>query len=296
VSIVPQLLMNSLITGSMYALAAAGLAVSFGLVGVLNFAHGHLMMVGAYLLLFGLTTLGLGYPGAIVFALLATVPLMMGFQRFFITPFSRFGPSLAFVATVGLGGVLEAVVSILFGVSVRSLPAPFTGTSIEFWGVYVTPTQILTIVVALMLLAALASVLHHSPLGRSIRAISLDPHAAEGLGLPQARITALLYCLAGLTATAAGMLIGLETNLQPTMGTTYTVKGFAAVLLGGRGNLWGTVAGSYLLGTIENFVVGIDLFGYSVPSSYKDAISFLLILTILLVRPEGLFSAWRRKV
>ena len=99
-----------------------------------------------------------------------------------------------------------------------------------------------------------------------------------------------------LLAMFAGILVAFETNLQPTMGNSYTIKAFAAMILGGLGNIWGTVAGSFLLGLIENFSIGMDFFGYSLPSGYKDAFSFLIILVTLLFRPRGLFNTSLRSV
>jgi branched-chain amino acid transport system permease protein len=95
-------------------------------------------------------------------------------------------------------------------------------------------------------------------------------------------------------AAYAGILVGYETNLQPTMGSSYTIKAFAAMILGGLGSMWGAVAGSYILGLVENLAIGLDFGGYSLPAGYKDAFAFVIILGILLVRPQGLFGVRAR--
>jgi branched-chain amino acid transport system permease protein len=97
-----------------------------------------------------------------------------------------------------------------------------------------------------------------------------------------------------LLGAYAGVLVGYETNIQPTMGGSYTMKAFAAMILGGLGNVWGTIAGAYILGLVENLSIGLDFGGYSLPAGYKDAFAFAIILVVLLCRPQGLFGAKAR--
>jgi branched-chain amino acid transport system permease protein len=98
-----------------------------------------------------------------------------------------------------------------------------------------------------------------------------------------------------LLAAYAGVLVGYETNLQPTMGGSYSLKAFAAMILGGLGNMWGTVAGAFILGLVENLSIGLDLGDYSLPAGYKDAFAYVIILCVLLFRPQGLFGARERR-
>jgi branched-chain amino acid transport system permease protein len=136
----------------------------------------------------------------------------------------------------------------------------------------------------------MALVVHRTSLGRRIRAIAENPSAAEALGISRKKITLGAFLFSAILAAYAGILVGYETNLQPMMGNAYSIKAFAAMILGGLGNVWGTVIGAYLLGFVENLSVGLDFWGYSVPSGYKDAFSFVIILFVLLVRPQGLFG------
>jgi branched-chain amino acid transport system permease protein len=102
-------------------------------------------------------------------------------------------------------------------------------------------------------------------------------------------------CILGtLLGAYAGVLVGYETNIQPTMGSSYSIKAFAAMVLGGLGNIWGTVAGAFILGLIENLSIGLDFWGYSLPAGYKDAFAFVVILAVLLFRPHGLFGTRSR--
>ena len=110
------------------------------------------------------------------------------------------------------------------------------------------------------------------------------------------KTTSLVFSVAVLLTVFGGVMIGYETNLQPTMGNSYTIKAFAAMILGGLGNIWGAVAGSYILGVIENFSIGLEFGSYSLPAGYKDAFAFLVILLVLLFKPSGLFNKRGRTV
>lgn len=291
--IVPQLVVNSLITGSTYALAGAGLALTFGVLRVLNFAHGHLMMVGAYLFLLAHGVWGLGLIPAAFVTALGSALIGAVTLRLFIVPFAASGSFLPIVTTVALGTILESIIALTFGVNVQAYPS--TGVdSIAWGGIFITPLQIIIIVSAVVVLSGLAAVVHSTGIGRQLRALAENPAAAEGLGIDRRAATYRVGITAALLAAYAGVLIGFETNLQPTMGGSYTIKAFAAMVLGGLGNIWGTVAGAFILGFIENFGIGLDIGGVSLPAGYKDAFAFVIILVVLLVRPSGLFGLGRR--
>ena len=294
--ILPQLLVNALITGSIYALASSGLSLTYGLLRILNFAHGHMMMVGAYLFFFWSVDRELGLPvsGLATFACMLSVAWLS--LKIFVLPFTRYSLLLAFVTTLSLATIFESAISMIFGVNVNSLSTGADPGSMELWGVYITPSQILIIASALILLFVLAFVVHLTPVGRKIRALSEHKFAAESLGIDNGTVSFVVFLAGALLAAYAGILVGYETNMQPTMGNAYTIKAFAAMILGGLGNIWGTVAGSYLLGLVENLGIGLDFGGYSLPAGYKDAFAFMIILVVLLFRPMGLFNRQNRKI
>jgi branched-subunit amino acid ABC-type transport system permease component len=293
--ILPQLLFNSLITGSIYALASAGLALTFGLTRILNFAHGHIMMVGAYAFFLLRVQEALSLPSAALGAALLMVLLGCVSLAIFVMPFARISPLLPFVTTIALGSMLESGVSMVFGVNVRSFPTEADGQSMEWRGIYMTPTQLIIIASALCIFAIMGTIVHASPIGRRIRALGENPAAAEGLGISERGVLYGVFIVSTLLAAYAGVLVGYETNIQPTMGGTYSIKAFAAMILGGLGNMWGTVIGAYLLGLIENLSIGLDLGEYSLPAGYKDAFAFVIILVVVLVRPQGIFGSKARK-
>ena len=292
--ILPQLLVNSLITGSIYALAASGLCLSFAMLKVLNFAHGHMMMLGAYMYLMFALDLEQSFIVASVLAALAMALVGALTLTIFVNPFVRFSPLLPFVTTLALASIVEAIVSMVFGVNVRSLSTGDELASWEFSGVFVTPIQILIIISAVAILTAMAVVIHLTGLGRRIRALAENSRASQTLGIQARRINFGVFIIGTILAAYAGVLVGYETNLQPTMGNAYTIKAFAAMILGGLGSVWGTVIGAYILGFVENMAIGLDFGGYSLPAGYKDAFAFIIILCVLLVRPQGLFGSRTR--
>jgi branched-chain amino acid transport system permease protein len=292
--IVPQLLVNSLITGSIYALAAAGLCLTFNLLRILNFAHGHVMMLGAYSFLLFNVELGYSLPVSALLSVLVLSGMAAIILGLFVAPFLRYSHLLPFVTTLALSSILEAAVSIGFGVNVRSLSIGAGGESWEFGGVYITSIQILIIASALAILTLMAFVVHYTAVGRKLRALAENRDASEALGIGARRLNFIIFILGVLLAAYAGVMVGYETNLQPTMGNAYTIKAFAAMILGGLGSIWGTVLGSYILGLVENFAIGIDIGGYSLPAGYKDAFGFVIILLVLLFRPQGLFATRAR--
>lgn len=293
--IIPQLLVNSLIAGSIYAIASSGLSLTYGLLRILNFAHGHFMMVGAYLFYLASVEESTSYPTAGVFTAVAMMVVALLALKIFILPFTRFSTMLPFVTTLALSAILEAVISIAFGVNVKSLGSGLGMNSYEFWGIFITPIQIIIIVSTLVLMTITAFVVHATSVGRYIRALAENNYAAESLGISQMKVSFWVFGVATLLAAYAGIMVGFETNMQPTMGNAYTIKAFAAMILGGLGNIWGTIVGSYLLGLVENLSIGIDFWGYSLPAGYKDAFAFIIIVVVLLFRPQGLFNRSTRR-
>ena len=238
-----------------------------------------------------------GYPIIAAGILTAIVSAIFGIISFscFIKPFTRFSFHIPLVTTLALSAMLEAGVSMGFGVNVKSISVGGTN-SFEIWGVYITPVQVVIIASAIVILALLAFAVHSTSLGRRIRALREHSFAAQSIGVCDWAVNFSVFTIAIVLAAYAGVLIGIETNLQPTMGNSYTMKAFAAMILGGLGNIWGTVIGSFILGLVENLSIGLDFGSYSIPAGYKDAFAFMIILLVLLVRPSGLFGKRVRTV
>lgn len=294
--ILPQLLINALITGSIYALVSFGLSLAYGMVKILNFAHGHYMMVGAYFFYLVSDELSMHPALVILSVILFCISFGIISLRLFILPFSRYSDILALVSSLALSHILEAVVSICFGVNVKSLSMGSQFRSIQIGSIFITPIQIIIIASALIFLSCAAFIIHSTSLGRKIRALSENQYFGESIGISHAKTTTIVFVAATFLAVYAGILVGCELNLQPTMGMPYTIKAFAAMVLGGLGNLWGTIIGSYFLGLVENLAIGLEFGQYSIPAGYKDTFAYLTILFVLLIKPEGIFRIRGRSV
>ncbi len=293
--LLPQLLVNALISGSLYALMSSGLSLSYGLLGVLNFSHGQTMMVGAYLLLYFLETCKLSLVSASVCTFFSVLALGAIVFNVFVRPFTRFDMVLTLVTTLALANMLENGVAMLFGVNVKSYPSTFDIDVFELGPIFVTNVQVFIIFSALILLTLLALLIHKTSFGRAVRAVSENAYASQSLGISRQKLNYVVFIGGTVFATLSGILLAYETNLSPTMGGTLTIKCFAAMILGGLGNIWGTVIGSYILGLIENLSVGVEIYGYSIPAGYKDAVAFMTILVVLLFFPNGIFNKKARE-
>jgi branched-chain amino acid transport system permease protein len=292
--IIPQLIINALITGSIYALVAVGFSLTYGILKILNFAHGHLMMVGAYLFYAFSVDMGLGLPEAAIATVVLTTVLALITLCVFILPFDRYSQMLPLVTTLALATILESAVSMGFGVNVKSLDSGAAAESLEVGPIYITKLQIVIIGSAFVILSSIAYLMHSTSFGRQVRAMSERFVAAQAIAIHGPRVKLIVFVLGTILSMYAGIMVGYETNLQPTMGHGYTMKALAAMILGGLGNIWGATLGCYILGFVENFGVGLDFGAYSLPAGYKDAFAYLIILVVLLVKPEGLFSFRRR--
>lgn len=294
--ILPQLLVNTLISGSIYALAACGMALTYGVMRILNFSHGHMMMLGAYLFYYFRYVLELNLVFCILLNLILITAVSYFANKIFIQSFLKFDNYLPLVTTLALANILEAIVSLIFGVDVHSLPLENFSQSSQYGNIFVTPIQITIIICSLVLMTKLAFMINLSAYGKKIKAVSENSYSAQAIGINTKSLTSNIFILSSLTASLAGVLVAYETNLQITMGKIYTMKAMAAMVLGGLGNLWGTLAGAYIIALVENLSSGLDLGDFSLPAGYKDAFSFSIILLVLLIKPKGIFSSWSRKV
>lgn len=295
-SVFPQIIANGLIAGSHYALTAAGLALLFAMFRVLSFSHGYMVMCGAYFYLVTHIILSLGVAESFLISGILIGLLQFISYKFVIKPFLNGSALLPFITTMVLGIVLENLIAIFFGVQVKSISTDYQIESRKLLGAYITDFQILTVLGGFFLLSGLMALIKYTSFGRQIRACSASKEVALSCGINFPKLALFVCFVSGAYASVAGIAIGVETNLTPTMGGYYTIKAFAAMVLGGMGSIPGAIIGSYLLAFIEHVSVGVSISDYSLPSSYKDAFSFFIIFLVLLLKPEGLLSWKRRKV
>jgi len=284
VEILAQLLVNGLIAGGTYALAAIGYSMVYGVLKFINFAHGSVAMVGAYIA-FVLASRMLKLPLALAFFLSMLLTALVGVlaERVAYRPLRK-APKLASLTTaIALSFVLDAAVMIVMGADIRS----FNLTELKSYKigpVYITPIQGLIILASLVFMGGLYLLLTYTKLGKAIRAVADGISLAEISGINSNLVISAVFAIGSALAAASGALIGMDTNLQPTMGFIITVKAFAAVVLGGLGNVYGAIAGAFLIGIAENLGV------WYIQPVWKDSIAYGILILALFFRPSGIFG------
>jgi len=279
-----QLLVNGLIAGGTYALAAIGYSMVYGSLKFINFAHGSVAMVGAYFV-YGLAVSRLHLPllPAVLLAMLLTALLGMLIEWVAYRPLRR-APKLAPLTTaIAVSFVLDALVMIIAGADIKTFNLP-AQRGYKIGPVYITSVQIIIIVTSLVAMVALYVLLNRTKLGKAIRAVADDGNLAEVSGMDANLVISAVFAIGSALAALAGALIGLDTNLQPTMGFNITVKAFAAVVLGGLGSVPGAIVGGFLIGIAENLGV------WFIPSVWKDTIAYGILILMLFFRPSGIFG------
>jgi len=276
-----QLLLNGVIAGSVYALFAVGLTMVYGVFRFINFAHGELIAWGAYLTL--LFSQVVPFSVAVVPAVAFTIVLGIGQDRFVYTPLRRQGRITLLIASIGLSYFLRNGLRLIWGSDLQTYGFEAV-RGLAFGPLSITRTQLAMMIAALLFMGFLYALLKFTMLGKSLRAAADNLELAEIMGINMKRVGNTVWMLSALFASVGGVLIGLDTNLEPMMGLSNLIKSFAAVLLGGAGNVWGALLGGLFIGIAEN--LGVAFFS----PGYKDAISFVLIVLLLLFRPAGIFG------
>lgn len=276
-----QLLLNGVIAGSVYALFAVGLTMVYGIFRFINFAHGELIAWGAYLTL--LFSQFLPFSIAVLPALGLTMILGISQDRYVYSPLRRRSRITLLIASIGLSYLLRNALRLVWGSDLQTYGFEAV-RGLSFGALNITRTQLAMVVAALLFLGFLYGLLKFTMLGKSLRAAADNMELAEIMGIDMKRVGTTVWTLSALFAGVGGVLIGLDTNLEPMMGLTNLIKSFAAVLLGGAGNVWGALLGGLFIGVAENLGVAF------LSPGYKDAVSFALIVLLLLFRPAGIFG------
>jgi len=289
-AILTQLVMG-LTVGVNLVLVATGLTLVFGMMGVINFAHSALFMLGAYVALVATARLGSFWLG------LALAPLVLGvlgamLERFFLRPLrTRFPGShlLPLLLTFGLGLFFEGAAKVLWGADVQSLDKPRVLAGALGLGRVTFPTYWLFALGAAALLALLVwLVVERTSLGLAIRAATQDPMMAAVLGIDVGRLNTLVFGLGAALAGAAGVILGTMTSLSPQMGGGIVLDAFIAIVIGGLGSFTGAIVGSLLLGQVQSF-------GVALLPAFHTPLVFLVMAVVLVLRPSGLFGTSPRR-
>lgn len=284
-----QQLINALSLGAIYALLALGYTMVYGVLRFINFAHADVFMVGAFAGWFAARHVPAGtlWGGlaVILVAMAACAALGILIERFAYRPL-RNAPRLNILITaIGMSLLLEYGVQLLFGSTPRNFPAVFPSARFQFGALTVSSNQLIVIGVSAVLLAGLQFIVFRTRLGSAMRAVSLNPRAAQLVGVNLNTVVTFTFGLGSALAGAGGVLYALNyPSIDPFMGVMPGLKAFVAAILGGIGSLPGAALGALILGGAETVVGGSDY------STYKDAIAFGVLIVIMLFRPAGLLG------
>jgi branched-chain amino acid transport system permease protein len=283
-----QHLVNGLVLGGTYALLGIGLTLIFGLMNVVNFAHGEFYTLGAYAMFAGLTladvnffaALGLAIGCGIVFGAITEVLL--------VRPLRRESIDTVMLVMIGVWIAMQNGELLLWGGVAKSIPHPFSTAPLTLGGVSLAPLRLFVLVAALGLIGGAHLLIHRTRLGRAMRATFQDAETAALMGVRIRRIYTATFALGSGLAAAAGALLGPIFIAYPSMGDLASLKAFSVVILGGLGNIAGATVGGLVLGIAEELGAGY------VSSGYRDAVGFVIIIAVLLLRPSGLFARAER--
>ena len=285
-----QGLAGGLVTGSIYALIALSLVIIYKSTQVINFAGGEIVMIGAYLAMFILFFTGISYWIVVPLCALGTFIVGISFERVVLTRVKgrqMAGQSILVamvIATVGLSYVLKGFVRLFpYTEEVRSLPPMVDSAPIFIGPAVITMQDVVIVVVAVASMSATWMFFQYTPLGRALRATADNSRAAVLVGIPIARMSALVWGIACGLSAIAGILIAPKVLMTPDMGTLI-ILAFAAAIIGGFTNIPGIIVGGFLLGIVENIV------GLTISSNAISVTPFVVIILVLLLRPQGLFG------
>ena len=297
-----QQLINGLVLGAIYALVALGYTMVYGILGLINFAHGEVVMIGAMVALSVIQLLlgsGVALPGPLIVALglLVAIPtcMLLGFsiERVAYRPL-RHAPRLTpLITAIGMSILLQNVAMILWGRQYISFPALIPATPHQVGGATITDLQIFIVLLAAAIMAGLLYLVHRTRLGRAMRATSQNPEIAGLMGVNINTVISITFVIGSALAAVAGVMVSAYYGIgHYFMGFTLGLKAFTAAVLGGIGNIGGAMLGGLLLGVIESLGAGYigPLTGGFLGSHYQDVFAFLVLILVLVFRPSGLLG------
>ena len=285
---VAQTGLNGLSLGAVYALGAVGLTLVYGILKLVNFAHGDFLTFGAYMAYLVNVTWGLPLVAGIAFAMAMTALIAIIFERILWQPMRVRGAGMLqlLLISIGLAFIIRAFVQYVWGTEIRSLDVNVTDT-VHFLGLSIGRTELIVIAIGVVVIVAIGLMLRLTLLGKQMRALSDNVELAETTGVDTSRVILYTWIFSGALAGLAGVLAATSTNVTPEMGFELLLPIFAAVVLGGIGDAFGALAGGIVLGlVIEWSTLFID-------ARWKVTIGFVALIVVLVVRPQGIFGKAR---
>lgn len=296
-----QNLLNGIAAGSIYALIALGYTMVYGILKLINFAHGDVFMIGSFVGFYGGNyftkrindasggTMSSPLYAALVMLLAMVICGLLGYlnERIAYRPLRNAPRIASLITAIGVSFLLEYGGQFVFGPDPKFFPTLIEKHVISIGGVVTTNYQLIVLGVAIVFMALLQYIVYGTKFGRAMRAVSFNFETASLMGIPTDRVISITFVLGSTLAAVAGILYGLSyPKIDPLMGIMPGLKAFVAAVLGGIGNVPGAVVGGLIIGIIESYVGGSQF------SNYRDAIAFVILIVILLFRPSGLFGKY----
>jgi branched-chain amino acid transport system permease protein len=280
-----QIVLSGVLLGGLYGCMAIGFSVIWGVNGLINLAHGSMILIGAYITWWLHTTTGIDPFLTLPVSASMLFVLGVGLQRMLLERVIRSSLFMTLVLTFGLNMLLVNVLLQTFSADVRAVTMPYASAALEIGGIRLTWTRILVFAIALALTGLLHLFMSRTRTGQAIHAVAQNPRAAATLGIDVRHVRSVAFGIGAALAGSAGTLMAALYSFSPISGDSLTMKSFVIVLLGGLGSMSGAIAAAVVLGVCENLVSGLGAPGL------RDAVSFVILLLILLLRPSGLFGA-----
>jgi branched-chain amino acid transport system permease protein len=278
-----QHLLNAIVLGGTYALLGIGLTLIFGIMRVVNFTHGELYAFGGYAMYLLAAMLGMNFFAALACAVLAGFLLGLLIELALLRPVRGADIDTTMLVMIGAWIVMQNTELMAWGGVAKSVPTPFPETPLTIGPVSMSPLRLFVLAMAMLLILLTYLLIHRTKLGMAMRATFQDTDVAALMGVNIHGIYAATFAIGSALAAAAGALLGPVFLVTPNMGDLASLKAFAIVILGGLGNVTGATLGGFILAFVEEIGAGY------VSSGYRDAMGFLIIIAVLLLKPTGLF-------
>ena len=280
-----QQLANGLILGSVYALLALGYTMVYGIIKLINFAHGDIYMIGAFMGYYLINTLHLNFFVALILSMVGTAILGVVIEFLAYRPLRNSTRIAALITAIGVSFLLEYGMVFFVGANTRSFPQVIETVRYTIGPVSISNIQLMILGISILLMVGLQFIVQKTKMGKAMRAVSVDSDAAQLMGINVNRTISFTFALGSALAGAAGVLIALYYNsLEPLMGMAPGIKSFVAAVLGGIGIIPGAALGGFVIGLLETFATAVEL------SDFRDAIVYAILIIILLVRPAGILG------
>jgi branched-chain amino acid transport system permease protein len=277
-----QTMIGGLSLGAVYALVAMGFSLVYRTMGLVNFAHGDVLMIGAYTASTFYTSTRLPFAVAMVSAIAVTGLIGLVIERV-LRPLENKDVTLMLIGTIGFGMVLQALAILIWGATGRAVASPVKSAPLDVLGLRIRTYDLVVVAIAAIAVVLLVAFLQRTKRGAAMQAVAMDHEAATAVGIHVGRSNAIAFAIGAGLAALAGGLAGPMLYVNPTMGGTLGIKGFAAAMLGGCGNIPGAIIGGLAIGVLDSYAAGHF-------QGYSELVVFLVFTVLIMIRPTGLFG------